>query len=398
MMTTHLPAILLAMGHLIAMILILNSSHGIGVNFPRIDQVMMLGVGLSGVVGAWLVYKTWGQPWTSWNWVIQLYSIPCFFLSLIAFPFVTVLRQFRTPPSEALLTRRELIDVKTLAPISELVGSGPRSRLLGLSFNDSLRLNLSDWTLSLDDLPQEYDGLTILHITDLHFAKTFGRRFFKEAIAAAIADSPEPDLIAITGDFIDDDECIGWIYPMLGQLRARLGKFAILGNHDFLHDVEGLMKELDRSEFTVLDAQWQMIEQGGSRLAIGGTCAPWGRDISRVPTPDAGFRLLLSHSPDQIYRAKRLKVQLMLCGHNHGGQVRLPVLGPILMPSLYSRRFDRGFFRSGRTLMFVGQGLAAKDPLRIGCLPEIVRLTLRARILPRVGVDNEERLSVTANS
>ena len=70
----------------------------------------------------------------------------------------------------------------------------------------------------------------------------------------------------------------------------------------------------------------------------------------------------------------------MLSGHNHGGQVRLPVIGPILMPSLYSRRFDRGFFRSGRTLMHVSQGVAGKHPVRYGCLPEISRLVLRAAV------------------
>ena len=70
----------------------------------------------------------------------------------------------------------------------------------------------------------------------------------------------------------------------------------------------------------------------------------------------------------------------MLSGHNHGGQVRFPVIGPVLMPSLYSRRFDRGFFRSGRTLMHVSQGVAGKHPVRYGCPPEISRLVLRAAV------------------
>jgi predicted MPP superfamily phosphohydrolase len=95
--------------------------------------------------------------------------------------------------------------------------------------------------------------------------------------------------------------------------------------------------------------------------------------------PEADFRLLLSHSPDQFPRAARWGVDLVLSGHNHAGQIRLPLVGPVFVPSLYSRRFDRGFFRSGRTLLHVSQGVAGQHPIRYGgCLPEVTRLVLRA--------------------
>ena len=88
--------------------------------------------------------------------------------------------------------------------------------------------------------------------------------------------------------------------------------------------------------------------------------------------PEADFRLLLSHTPDQFPRAARWGVDLVLSGHNHAGQIRFPLVGPVFMPSLYSRRFDRGFFRSGRTLLYVSQGVGGKHPIRYGgCVPEI---------------------------
>ena len=70
----------------------------------------------------------------------------------------------------------------------------------------------------------------------------------------------------------------------------------------------------------------------------------------------------------------------MLSGHNHGGQIRLPAFGPVFMPSIYSRRFDRGFFRSGPTLMYVSEGIAGTHPARYGCPPEICRFTLRRKL------------------
>jgi predicted MPP superfamily phosphohydrolase len=93
--------------------------------------------------------------------------------------------------------------------------------------------------------------------------------------------------------------------------------------------------------------------------------------------PPADFRILLSHSPDRFYRAVKWGIDLVLAGHNHGGQIRLPVVGAVFMPSIYSRRFDRGFFRRGRTLMYASDGVAGKQPVRYGCPPEVTRFVLR---------------------
>src|SRR4029077_9911436 len=107
------------------------------------------------------------------------------------------------------------------------------------------------------------------------------------------------------------------------------------------------------------------------------TAAPWGPDVDPLAMPPADFRILLSHSPDRFYRAARWGIDLMGAGHNHGGQIRLPLVGPVFIPSRYSRRFDRGFFRRDRTLMYVSEGVAGRHPVRYGCLPELPRFVLR---------------------
>jgi predicted MPP superfamily phosphohydrolase len=104
--------------------------------------------------------------------------------------------------------------------------------------------------------------------------------------------------------------------------------------------------------------------------------------------PAADFRLVLSHSPDLFYQAASWGTDLMLSGHNHGGQIRFPFLGAVFMPSRYSRRFDRGFFRRGNMLLYVNEGIAGRHPVRYGCPPEVTRFVLRC------GRDATDRLGL----
>ena len=110
---------------------------------------------------------------------------------------------------------------------------------------------------------------------------------------------------------------------------------------------------------------------------------PWLRpapDLKACPPPprEGGpFRLCLSHTPDNIRWARRADVDLMLSGHVHGGQIRVPVFGSILVPSIYGRRYDCGTFDEPPTLLHVSRGLSGEHPLRYRCRPEVVKLTLR---------------------
>ena len=132
------------------------------------------------------------------------------------------------------------------------------------------------------------------------------------------------DLVVITGDLVEHDDVIAWIEPILSPLEARLGKFAILGNHDQTHQPETILDELARAGFQTLEGRWSTIVSDGAVLAIGGTSAPWGPAFEQLDIPTADFRLLLSHSPDLFHRAQDWDIDLMLSGHNHGGQIRFP--------------------------------------------------------------------------
>jgi predicted MPP superfamily phosphohydrolase len=93
--------------------------------------------------------------------------------------------------------------------------------------------------------------------------------------------------------------------------------------------------------------------------------------------PEDGFRLCLSHTPDHLPWARRHGIDLMLAGHVHGGQIRLPVIGSVFVPSRYGRRYDCGTFHEPPTLLHVSRGLGGEEPLRFNCRPEVTKLILR---------------------
>jgi predicted MPP superfamily phosphohydrolase len=120
------------------------------------------------------------------------------------------------------------------------------------------------------------------------------------------------------------------------------------------------------------------VEHRGRRLVLGGTEVPWmGTHPDFSSAPDA-FRLLLSHTPDHLEWARQQQADLMLSGHNHGGQVVLPVIGPVYSPSRFGVQYAAGAFWSEPTLLYVSRGVSGRHPLRWNCRPEVTKLVLRA--------------------
>jgi hypothetical protein len=216
-----------------------------------------------------------------------------------------------------------------------------------------------------------------LHITDLHLCGTPDLCFY-EYVMDLCADEPV-DLVAITGDILDSKKHYDWIGPVFGRLRWRMAAFAILGNHDAWLDVPQIRKRVETLGIIMLGHQWQHLDVRGEPLIVIGNEMPWlPPEPDLTDCPAAGFRLCLSHSPDTIRWAQRQRIDLMLAGHNHGGQIRLPGFGPILVPSQYSRRYDCGTFSEMPTLLHVSRGLGGTYPLRYNCRPEVTRIVLRA--------------------
>ncbi|MDR3634663.1 MAG: metallophosphoesterase [Isosphaeraceae bacterium] len=378
-------------GHCVITVWLFNVSHALGLDEQRIKRVKILLLAFFATAAGWLTWEASSGPWRAWSIPAQFYAAVCLASGLIGFPVANLARILRRTPA-GIAERTEEVGLKEVFGDEPPIGRGKHAWMLRLPGNESLRLRRRDWQVTLPGLPAAWDGLRLVHISDLHFAPCFERRFF-ETVAQA-ARSWDADLVLFTGDLIDHDETIDWVVPVLSSLRGRLGNYAILGNHDVTHRPDRILSELERAGFTHLDGRWERLEIGGRTLALGGTSHPWGPLPELGGLPEADFRLLMSHTPDLLYRASRWGIDLMLSGHNHGGQIRLPGIGPVFMPSVYSRRFDRGFFRAGGTLLHVSQGVSGMHPLRYGCVPEVSRLVLRLETSahrPRMGQRSEVR-------
>ncbi len=370
-----------ALGHLYHFIWLINVASSFGFREPLMDKMRALlfaGLLISSGLLLWMHLRA---PWWTWGGLLWTYAIFCVVSGTVIWPLNSqlIVRRRGPPASRARQSRSTWPWPATTA---RRPWSGP-ARMLGcFASRATSRSGCSSvsGTSRSQTYPSRCGGLRIVQMSDLHVARCFDRRFFEDVVRACL--EWPADLVVMTGDLVEDDETISWVEPLLSPLEARLGKFAILGNHDKEHQPRLITEEVRRAGFEILEGRWTTLDLEGTTLAIGGTSAPWGPAFAATDVPPADFRLLLSHSPDLFYKAQRWGIDLMLSGHNHGGQIRLPFVGPVFMPSHYSRRFDRGFFRQNGTLLYVNEGVGGKHPVRYGCPPEVSLLVLHAPTVP----------------
>ncbi|HEX4589983.1 MAG TPA: metallophosphoesterase [Gemmataceae bacterium] len=309
--------------------------------------------------------------------IVFAYLAICWFTTLVYLPIVSAVRAGRRWPDRIAVEKSRVEDIAGQLGEKPL-GNGKYWRLAGLPGNQCFQVEFRELIVRPPRLPRVWDGLTILHLTDLHFCGSPGREFYQRVLDIAMSAGP-PDILAITGDVVDSHHHHKWIVPMIGRLKWNLAAFAILGNHDKYHDPVLVRRRLTRIGVKVIGNDWTETAVRGEPMIVIGNETPWFRPAPVLPPlkPDGPFRLCLSHTPDTLGWARRSGIDLVLAGHVHGGQVRLPFIGPLFTPSRYSRRFDCGAFAAGATLMYVGRGLAGGEPLRYNCRPEVTRIVLR---------------------
>ena len=242
-------------------------------------------------------------------------------------------------------------------------------------------------------LPVELDGYTILQVSDLHMRK-MGRR--ERSIARLIESMDTPNLVVVTGDLVHTTEGIEPFMCLAESLKARDGVFAVFGNSEHKNGIDSaeFAIRLSRGGVVPLTNQSVCVEYSGGQFHLAGVDDPASGydDLDQALRAVAAdeFVVLLMHSPDPIGLAAARGVDVVLSGHTHGGQVRIPGFGAALTHSWHGRRMSSGLYtgeglqkitgsRPGRTRLYVTRGLGVSGlALRFLCPPELSLISLRA--------------------
>ncbi len=268
-------------------------------------------------------------------------------------------------------------------------------------------------------LPHGWPTVSIVHISDLH-VHSGDQRLFR--VQRAALEGLAPDLLCVTGDMCEKVADIHLLVELLRMVRPRLGTFVVLGNHehnaamplhlrvlhrrgwrraigmltnvfaapvrsDGAHEGHAMADALRAAGITVLHNDGQRVVSAGQSLWIAGCDSAWAGHAD-MQAAMVGKRadeacLVLIHEPDLAYEARELGGDLILAGHTHGGQVRIPLLG-----ALYTHRVDpriliaAGFQRIEEALLHITTGLGHTIPLRFGVPPEVVWLECVPLVAP----------------
>ncbi|GGJ48627.1 metallophosphoesterase [Deinococcus roseus] len=268
------------------------------------------------------------------------------------------------------ITRRQFLQRGALVATGAL-GLG------GYSYAQAHQFVLSEHTLQLQGLKQP---LKVVHLTDLHYSSLIPLSQVEQWVQAT--QQQKPDVILITGDFIssrEDYPHIRDLAKVLSKLQAPLGVYGVWGNHDY-HLIPDRLMEFEQ---VLKEAGIRMLNNAAVQLRPDVQLAGIDDLWNGLPSLEAALQnlnkelciLLMSHNPDILPEVPEW-VDLTLSGHTHGGQVRLPLLGALHVPSKYGERFAQGMVQ-GPARGFVSRGLGVTGvPLRFLCDAELVVLHL----------------------
>ncbi len=280
---------------------------------------------------------------------------------------------------KALLTRRAFLGLGGGAAVGLALYAGEISRH---------ELQLARQTIRIAGLAETFRGLRIAQISDFHFAE-YTESFFAERVVREV-NALRPDIVLLTGDFVSmgpvrkgrAQDYAPIIAGILGKLECPY-RYGVLGNHDWMVNGDYVIETLAAVGIPILRNQSLPFERDGARFWIAGAmdALSWECDLNKTmpahAVKDREPVVMMVHEPDVLPAVAQLNgVDLMLSGHTHGGQVRLPFLPPLMLPPL-GQRFVEGHFRMGRTQLYVNRGIGAVSlPFRFRCPAEITELTL----------------------
>ena len=271
-----------------------------------------------------------------------------------------------------------------------LIAVGIGFLLLWSFYIEPSSLSYKRYEITLDDWPTSQDGLSVAVIADLHVGAPYMPLERVKTIVRSV-NNIKPDLILLAGDYSIDEigRVIGGTFvkrqPIareLSKLKAKLGVFAVLGNHDWYNGADKARQVFEGVGIPVLDDEAIEIKDGKNRFwLVGISDYLKGRhDVGKAfrGVPKDASVIVLTHNPDVFPELPR-PVSIGLAGHTHGGQVRLPFIGSPVVPSSYGQRYIAGHIIENGKHFFVSPGIGTSIiPIRFRMPPEIPIITLRS--------------------
>ena len=237
------------------------------------------------------------------------------------------------------------------------------------------------YRIPVPNLPSAFSGIRIVQLTDLHYGALVPLGVIRHVVGRA--NQLKPDLIVCTGDYVHEKNSsvqIDQVWPVLSRLSAPMGVYSVLGNHDHWADTERSDYWLRRTRQDLRHKSVR-IERQGQYLWLAGAGDFWedhrSLDTLLGDLPDTDCRIVLAHNPDTADTSYSSRIDLMVSGHTHGGQVNIPFIGPLVLP-VQNKNYSNGLKRSPRGCkVFISKGIGwAIYPVRFNCFPEMVVLDL----------------------
>ncbi len=256
----------------------------------------------------------------------------------------------------------------------------------GYSFGETYRIEVTEYSFSSPDLPAAFDGTQVVLLNDIHRSLFFSQKRLAHVVDQVQA--LDPDLIALGGDYVwGDQDLEGPVFAELGRLKAPLGVYGVLGNHDYTDRGDGVKDPAPTIEaaaaagIPLLHNAGAWIQKSGQRIRLIGVA-----DLQEglplianglVGIDEGEFVILLSHEPDYAEYFPRNTAALTLCGHTHGGQITFFGRWAPLVASHYGQKYRTGMVDNGATTVVVSNGVGfIPPPLRFFARPQIVVVTL----------------------
>ena len=226
----------------------------------------------------------------------------------------------------------------------------------------------NEYIINDKTIPDSFDGLKIIHFSDIHYNRAINLKKIDDLVKEI--NLIDPDIVVFTGDLIDKDVDLNnsdydKLTTTLKKINAKYGKYAVIGNHDYYKDINKVKDVYEASNFKYLENSYDIIySTNNEKIFIGGLSTSTYKEADLEKTFSyfkdneyINYKIILTHEPDITTQiVKDYQVNLILAGHSHGGQIRLPIIGPLYTPP-YAKKYYDSHYKISDTNLYISSGI-----------------------------------------